>query len=157
MRRLLTLTVLGLLCTTTGAGAGKSEQAIFAGGCFWCMETAFEGVPGIESAVPGFTGGTKKNPTYDEVSAGGTGHAESVRVTFDPAKISYAQLLDIFWHNIDPLSAGGQFCDRGSQYRSVRARETGRAGLRAQPVVERCLNGEDPTAWTFPGFEDDDR
>ncbi len=93
--------------------------AIFAGGCFWCEETAFEGVPGVTSVVSGYTGGTKKNPTYGEVSSGGTGHAESVKVTYDPAKISYAKLLDIFWHNVDPVSANGQFCDRGNQYRSA--------------------------------------
>jgi peptide-methionine (S)-S-oxide reductase len=92
--------------------------AIFAGGCFWCEETAFEGVPGVSAVVSGYVGGSKKNPTYDEVSSGGTGHAEAVKVTFDPAKISYAKLLEIFWRNHDPLSANGQFCDRGNQYRA---------------------------------------
>ena len=121
MKRLVCIGAFALLgiCTLSSlAGAGESK-AIFAGGCFWCMETAFEGVPGISSVVSGFDGGFKKDVTYEEVSEGNTGHAESVLVTFDPAKITYAQLLEIFWHNIDPLSAEGQFCDRGNQYRSA--------------------------------------
>jgi len=94
------------------------EKAVFAGGCFWCEETAFEGKPGVISAVSGYAGGHTANPSYDQVSAGGTGHAESVEVTYDPKKITYQQLLDIFWHNADPTDSGGQFCDRGDQYRS---------------------------------------
>jgi len=94
-------------------------KATFAGGCFWCMEPAFDGLPGVVSVTSGYAGGTKKDPAYEEVSSGGTGHAESVQVTYDPAKISYERLLDAFWHNVDPLSADGQFCDRGNQYRSV--------------------------------------
>jgi peptide-methionine (S)-S-oxide reductase len=101
------------------ASATEKGEALFAGGCFWCEETAFEGVPGVLSVVSGYTGGTKKDPSYEEVSSGSTGHAESVRVTFDPAKITYAKLLDLFWHNVDPFSVGGQFCDRGTQYRSA--------------------------------------
>ncbi len=92
--------------------------ATFAGGCFWCAETAFEGLPGVVSVVSGYTDGAKQDPTYHEVSAGGTGHAEAVQVTYDPSRIGYAELLDVFWHNIDPTQADGQFCDRGSQYRS---------------------------------------
>ena len=104
----------------TGSVAGKGEAtATFAGGCFWCMETAFEGVPGIRAATSGYCGGTKSHPTYEEVGSGLTGHAETVQVIFDPAKISYARLLDLYWHNIDPFSTEGQFCDRGHQYRSV--------------------------------------
>jgi peptide-methionine (S)-S-oxide reductase len=98
--------------------ASPNQKAVFAGGCFWCEETAFEGKPGVISVVSGYAGGSKVNPTYEEVSAGGTGHAESVQVTFDPKKISYEQLLKIFWHNADPTDAEGQFCDRGNQYRS---------------------------------------
>ena len=94
-------------------------SAIFAGGCFWCEETAFEGVPGVISVTSGYTGGQKPNPTYEEVSSGVTGHAESVEVVYDPAKITYERLLDIFWHNVDPLQANGQFCDHGNQYRSA--------------------------------------
>lgn len=110
-------------CLATGlvrsGHAADEASAIFAGGCFWCEETAFEGKPGVLSVTSGYTGGSLKSPTYEQVSSGGTGHAESVRVVYDPTKTSYAQLLDIFWHNVDPLDAGGQFCDRGSQYRSA--------------------------------------
>jgi peptide-methionine (S)-S-oxide reductase len=115
------LSIVVLLSVAAGGTAFAAERATatFAGGCFWCMETAFEGVPGVVSATSGYTGGQKKNPTYEEVSSGTTGHAESVQVIYDPAKITYARLLDIFWHNVDPLSANGQFCDRGSQYRSA--------------------------------------
>ena len=95
-----------------------TATAIFAGGCFWCVETAFEGKPGVKSVVSGFTSGVKPNPTYEEVSSGGTGHAESVQITYDPRVVSYAKLLDIFWHNIDPTQSNGQFCDHGTQYRS---------------------------------------
>lgn len=101
----------------TVADTAGLSQAIFAGGCFWCLETAFEGVPGVQAAISGFAGGRESDPTYEEVSAGATGHTESVLVTFDPAKISYEQLLEIFWTNHDPYSVGGQFCDRGRQYR----------------------------------------
>ena len=104
--------VLGL-----AASAPKPATAIFAGGCFWCEETAFEGLPGVVSVTSGYTGGQAKNPTYEQVSSGSTGHAESVEVAYDPAKISYARLLEVFWHNVDPFDAGGQFCDRGTQYR----------------------------------------
>jgi methionine-S-sulfoxide reductase len=96
-----------------------TEEAIFAGGCFWCLEEAMEKVPGTISVVSGYTGGRLKNPTYEQVSSGGTGHLEAVRVTYDPAKVTYAQLVEAFWHNIDPTDAGGQFCDRGEQYRAA--------------------------------------
>lgn len=103
----------------TKPNAPALSEAIFAGGCFWCEETAFEGVKGVATVVSGYTGGHKLNPTYEEVSSGSTGHAESVKVRYDPSKISYAQLLDIFWHNVDPTQADGQFCDHGTQYRSA--------------------------------------
>src|SRR6185369_17898765 len=89
----------------SAASAGERGEAIFAGGCFWCEETAFEGVPGVKAVISGYTGGAKKNPEYEEVSSGTTGHAEAVKVVFDPAKITYVQLLGIFWHSVDPLSA----------------------------------------------------
>ncbi|NVN99492.1 MAG: peptide-methionine (S)-S-oxide reductase MsrA [Geobacteraceae bacterium] len=95
------------------------ETAIFAGGCFWCMEQPFDQLPGVLSVTPGYSGGQKKNPTYKEVSAGGTGHAESVQIVYDPAKISYDKLLAVFWHNIDPTATDRQFCDSGDQYRSA--------------------------------------
>ena len=94
------------------------EQATFAGGCFWCVEPPFDKLDGVLSTTSGYTGGDVKNPTYEQVSAGGTGHTEAVRVVFDPAKVSYEKLLTVFWHNIDPLDQRGQFCDKGSQYRS---------------------------------------
>jgi len=93
--------------------------ATFAGGCFWCTESDFEKVPGVVEAISGYTGGDKMNPTYEEVSAGGTGHVEAVQVIYDPKKVSYKELLDYFWRHVDPTDAGGQFVDRGSQYRSV--------------------------------------
>jgi peptide-methionine (S)-S-oxide reductase len=94
-------------------------SAIFAGGCFWCMEPPYDELDGVVSTTSGYIGGKIANPTYEEVSAGGTGHAEVVKVVYDPAKIGYAELLNVFWHNIDPLTANAQFCDHGSQYRSA--------------------------------------
>ena len=97
----------------------QTRTAVFAGGCFWCTESDFEKVPGVIDAVSGYTGGHVADPSYEQVSAGGTGHVEAVKVIYDPAKVSYAQLLDWFWRHVDPTDAGGQFVDRGSQYRSV--------------------------------------
>jgi peptide-methionine (S)-S-oxide reductase len=96
----------------------RLETATFAGGCFWCMVPPFDKLEGVVSVTSGYTGGHVRNPTYDQVSAGGTGHAEAVQIVFDPGKISYGKLLDIFWHNIDPVAVGHQFCDFGDQYRS---------------------------------------
>ena len=95
------------------------EVATFAGGCFWSMEYAFDKAPGVKQTVSGFMGGKTPNPTYEQVSHGGTGHAESVQVTYDPKVISYPQLVDYYWHHIDLLDGGGQFCDRGDEYRPV--------------------------------------
>ena len=94
-------------------------RATFAGGCFWCMEPPFEGLPGVASVTSGYCGGRTKQPTYEEVSSGWTGHAESVQIVYDPAKIGYGRLLEIYWRNIDPTSRNGQFCDRGTQYRAA--------------------------------------
>jgi peptide-methionine (S)-S-oxide reductase len=105
------------------APAKKAEPqlatAIFAGGCFWSMEIPFDKLPGVISTTTGYTGGAKENPSYDEVSSGTTGHAESVQVVYDPSQVSYAQLLEAFWHNVDPLTPNAQFCDHGTQYRSA--------------------------------------
>jgi len=101
------------------ADAAAEEVATFAGGCFWCMESPFGTIDGVRSVISGYTGGAKENPTYEEVSAGTTGHLEAVQVHFDPAKVTYAQLLEVFWKQIDPTDAGGQFVDRGSQYRAA--------------------------------------
>jgi peptide-methionine (S)-S-oxide reductase len=100
------------------APAGGTAKAIFAGGCFWCMEPPFDKLDGVSATISGYTGGTKKNPTYEEVSSGNTGHAEAVQIIYDPKKITYEKLLEVFWHNVDPLTANAQFCDHGSQYRT---------------------------------------
>lgn len=127
MRR-LRLLILALVLGTTGAAPGMAQEAttdgehaaaIFAGGCFWCMEPPYDKLPGVVSTTSGYIGGSVPEPTYEQVSAGGTGHAEAVRVIYDPDQVSYATLLDVFWRNVDPLDAGGQFCDRGDQYRSA--------------------------------------
>ena len=108
---------LGLTAMTAAAQAATAT-AVFAGGCFWCTESDFEKLPGVVSAESGYTGGKDANPTYESVSAGHTGHTEAVRVTYDPAKVSYAQLVEFFWRTIDPTEKDRQFCDVGNQYRS---------------------------------------
>src|SRR5881392_3443490 len=109
--------ILTLALVVGPVQAQKTEKAIFAAGCFWCTEEAFEKVPGVISAVSGYTGGKVKNPSYEQVSSGRTGHAEVVEVTFDPKKVSYEKLLDVFWLNHDPTVIDRQFCDSGTQYR----------------------------------------
>jgi len=108
--------MLALLLLASSNIMAATEKAIFAGGCFWCMEPPFDKLEGVITTVSGYTGGQRENPTYREVSSGGTGHFEVVEVTYDPKKVSYETLLRTFWINIDPLNAKGQFCDRGSQY-----------------------------------------
>src|SRR6266702_224379 len=115
----LVLVLLGTAATYGSAPAGDRATATFAGGCFWCMEAPFAGLHGVLSVTSGYTGGHKQNPTYEEVSSGATGHAESVQVIYDPAKIGYERLLEVFWRNIDPLARDAQFCDHGTQYRSA--------------------------------------
>ncbi|MBA3670708.1 MAG: peptide-methionine (S)-S-oxide reductase MsrA [Gemmatimonadaceae bacterium] len=105
--------------TTLVAPTAPLDTAVFGGGCFWCMEPPFDHLAGVLSTTSGYSGGTVLNPTYKQVSSGGTGHLEVVRVIYDPARVSYARLLDVFWHNIDPLTANRQFCDAGDQYRSA--------------------------------------
>ncbi len=123
MKRKTTLSLLAavLLLAIPPALAddgAKTAVATFAGGCFWCMEAPFDVLDGVHSTTSGYTDGKKKNPTYKEVSSGGTGHAEAVQVVYDPERITYAELLEVFWRNIDPTVKDRQFCDRGSQYRS---------------------------------------
>ncbi len=120
------LLVAGLALAAAALAAGpekgpakKLATAAFAGGCFWCMQHPFDELDGVISTTAGYTGGHTRNPTYEEVSAGATGHAESVRVVYDPDRVSYGKLLDVFWHNVDPLTANRQFCDGGSQYRTA--------------------------------------
>ena len=120
--------VLTLIASTAVADPGPAPTvgadralttATFAGGCFWCMEPPFEHLDGVVSVTSGYTGGPTAHPTYEQVSAGGTGHAEAVQVVYDPARISYERLLDVFWHNVDPTTPDRQFCDIGSQYRAA--------------------------------------
>jgi peptide-methionine (S)-S-oxide reductase len=125
------------------------ETAAFAGGCFWCMESPFEKLPGVVSVTSGYTGGDLANPTYEQVSSGGTGHAEAVLVVFDPSKVAYERLLEAYWHNVDPTVRDRQFCDVGEQYRTAifvrgaaqrKAAEASKAALSAakpfpQPIV----------------------
>lgn len=120
-----TLSRLAILPALAGAPAfaqdatGARESAVFAGGCFWCVEEAFDPVPGVVATTSGYTGGTLENPTYEQVSGGGTGHYEAVKVEYDPAKVTYEQLLDVFWKNVDPFDPNGQFCDKGGSYLSA--------------------------------------
>ena len=125
---------------TTGIAATDLEKATFAGGCFWCMEHPFDEIPGVVSVTSGYTGGEKKNPTYEEVSAGGTGHAESVQVVFDPVNVTYEKLLNVFWHNIDPTAKDRQFCDSGHQYRSAifyHNEEQRRLAMQSKKLLEK--------------------
>lgn len=101
------------------AATPKTDTAIFAGGCFWCMQPEFDNLPGVSKTMVGYSGGTVANPTYEQVSTDTTGHYEAIEITYDPAQVSYAQLLDIYWHNIDPLDAGGQNYDRGQHYQTA--------------------------------------
>ena len=117
--RMKRLALVALLLLAAPLHAAQLEKAVFASGCFWCTESDFERVPGVVSAVSGYIGGRVNSPTYEAVSAGETGHREAVQVTFDPAKVSYAKLLDVYWHNVDPTDNDGQFCDKGTQYRSA--------------------------------------
>lgn len=127
-RALVSLAIFAIAACSPGAPAesapsgpqardsGRREVAVFAGGCFWSVESNFEHMPGVVGAVSGFAGGRVANPTYDQVVRGGTGHLEAVQVTFDPARISYRQLVDRFWRTIDPTDPDGQFCDQGASY-----------------------------------------
>jgi len=111
-------TPLAQAVTTVNVPPGDAV-ATFAGGCFWCMEPPYDKLPGVVATISGYTGGRKVNPTYEEVSSGSTGHAESVTVVYDPKKVTYEKLLDVFWHNIDPTVKDRQFCDGGNQYRTA--------------------------------------
>jgi len=122
MKAKLLFRILGLTLLFTVLPLQAEQQkaeAIFAGGCFWCMEPPFDELPGVIATISGYTGGTKKDPTYQQVSSGRTGHAESVKVVYDPTVISYQKLLDVYWVNVDPLAVDRQFCDHGDQYRTA--------------------------------------
>jgi peptide-methionine (S)-S-oxide reductase len=120
LHSILATLITGILISTTAFAATEKnyEEAIFAGGCFWCMEGPYDKLDGVISTTSGYTDGQLKNPTYRQVSSGNTGHTEAVRIVYDPSKISYEKLLEVFWVNIDPLTANAQFCDHGTQYRS---------------------------------------
>jgi peptide-methionine (S)-S-oxide reductase len=119
LRRTFIAACLLVAAVSSAAAQDKTAKAIFAGGCFWCVEADFDKVPGVLSTTSGYIGGTVKNPTYQQVSGGTTGHAEAVEVVYDPGKVTYAKLLDTFWRNIDPLAKDKQFCDSGNEYRSA--------------------------------------
>jgi peptide-methionine (S)-S-oxide reductase len=147
-----------------GAGTKPATaRATFAGGCFWCMEEAFDTVPGVIATTSGYMGGKVKNPTYEQVSSGSTGHAEVVQVVYDPAKVTYARLLEVFWHNIDPTQKNAQFCDYGSQYRSgifyqddeqKRLAEASRAALEKSKPFKGAIITEITKASQFYPAED---
>lgn len=121
IRNIFVILLIGMAWPLNGYSAENEirGKAIFAGGCFWCMEEVYEKIPGVIAVTSGYTGGRVVQPTYEQVSAGETGHAESVEVLYDPAQVSYDRLLEIFWRNIDPTVRDAQFCDHGSQYRSA--------------------------------------
>ncbi|MEI8016243.1 MAG: peptide-methionine (S)-S-oxide reductase MsrA [Nitrospira sp.] len=151
-RSVLTVAVLligawNVQSTSLAAAGATSGKAYFAGGCFWCMEEVFEKVEGVLSATSGYMGGTVSNPTYEEVSAGRTGHAESVEVVYDPAKVSYPKLLDAFWRNVDPITPNAQFCDHGNQYRSAiffQTEDEKRASDSSKQVIEQSRRFKEP-------------
>ena len=132
---------------TTERAAGKFEKATFAGGCFWCMEAPFDKLPGVVSVTVGYTGGKAIKPTYEQVSAGGTGHTEAVQIVFDPSRIGYARLLDVFWHNSDPTVTDRQFCDIGSQYRPgifYHSEEQRLSALKSKEALEKTKPFKEP-------------
>lgn len=169
-----TLGMTALLCLSTGMVAAQAEgdqaiaddrvaTAIFAGGCFWCMEPPFDALEGVVSTTSGYIGGQTENPTYREVSSGTTGHTEAVKIEYDPDKVSYETLLEVFWVNIDPTDANGQFCDRGSQYRpgifyvddaQRTLAERSRAELATTKPFEQPIATEIVAAATFYAAED---
>lgn len=153
--------------SATTSKKSDTAVAIFAGGCFWCMEPPFDQTPGVISSTSGYTGGRVENPTYEQVSAGATGHAEAVRIEYDPSQVTYAHLLEVFWHNVDPVAVDRQFCDRGSQYRSAifvsnaeqheLAEESKRkleaSGRFDQPIATQIVNA--PTFWPAEDYHQD--
>ena len=130
---LFALILLTAMLRTLPASAADTETLMVAGGCFWCVESDFESVPGVIGAVSGYTGGNSENPTYDQVTKGGTGHYEAVQITFDPSRVSRETLLSLFFRSVDPTDSGGQFCDRGDSYRTaIFVSDTGENALAEQ-------------------------
>ncbi len=155
--------VLGALALAAEPAASDktTATAIFAGGCFWCMEPPYDELAGVVATTSGYTGGQKLNPTYREVSAGDTGHFEAVQIAYDPTKVSYEKLLEVFWRNVDPLDGGGQFCDRGDSYKTAifyRNEEQKRLAERSKAEIEQRLGRKVATeilpAATFYAAED---
>ena len=157
MKRLLVPALAAAIAATAGAVLAEQDStattqngealATFAGGCFWCMEPPYDKLDGVSATISGYIGGSTADPTYQEVSAGGTGHAEAVQVTYDPAKVSYEELLEVFWRNVDPLDGGGQFCDRGDQYRTgifVHDDEQRRLAAASKQALEESGRFEQP-------------
>ena len=118
-RRNFLVTLVVVMSLTGSIQAAPHQTATFAGGCFWCIESDFDKVPGVVSTTSGYTGGHTADPDYDQVTTGGTGHREALQIKFDPGKVSYSQLLEVFWHSVDPTDPGGQFCDRGESYQTA--------------------------------------
>ncbi len=161
--KIAALTGVITMLAFSASDSARLEKATFAGGCFWCMTPPFERLEGVKEVVSGYTGGTKENPTYEEVSSGKTGHLEAVQVVYDPSKITYGELLDVFWRQIDPTDAGGQFVDRGTQYRTAifyhtpeqkaiaerSKEELQRSGRFSGPIVTEIL----PAAKFYPAEE----
>jgi peptide methionine sulfoxide reductase msrA/msrB len=171
MKKLLWLTIIMFFaaagCSDTTARENRKEEpsmksddkgfdkATFAGGCFWCMEHPFEQLDGVIEVIAGYTGGHKENPTYEEVCSGSTGHTEAVQITFDSKKISYQELLDVFWRQIDPTDAGGSFVDRGSQYRTAvfyHSEEQKRLAEKSRGELERSGRFDRPIATEIVKF-----
>lgn len=157
------LTAVLMTLALSPAALADEAVATFAGGCFWCMEPPYDELEGVTSTVSGYMGGHVDNPSYKQVTSGRTGHAEVVQVTFDPDVVSYETLLEVFWRNIDPFDAGGQFCDRGSSYRSEifyhsdaqkRAAESSKAELADSPRFDRPIVTEVTEAGEFYPAED---
>ena len=163
--KLIIATLAALLVSSPGetAAGDRIRTATFAGGCFWCMEPAFDKLEGVISTTSGYTGGHQKNPTYEQVSSGTTGHTEAIQVDFDSSKVSYQELLEVFWRNIDPTTADRQFCDTGSQYRPAifyhdaaqkRAAESSLKVLQQNKTFDEAIVTEISPASTFYPAED---
>ncbi len=163
--RLLVISVLAVWLAAPLAAVTPQRSphgvATFAGGCFWCMEGPFEKLPGVLSVTSGYTGGRAPQPTYEQVGSGTTGHAEAVQVVFDRQRVTYEQLLEVYWRNVDPLSANGQFCDRGSQYRAAvffhdeaqrRAAEASKTRVQ-QRFLEKVVTEVVPASTFYPAEE----
>jgi peptide-methionine (S)-S-oxide reductase len=155
----LALWLAGAAWAAEGGAAGRTARATFAGGCFWCLEPPFDQLEGVISTEVGYTGGHTEDPSYEEVSAGDTGHAEAIRITYDPERVGYRRLLEVFWRNIDPTQADGQFCDVGSQYRTAvfyhdeeqkRLAEASRQELLAEGKVPEVHTEIEPAGPFYP-------